>query len=409
MPLSIYVVGLLLQLLTLRKTATSLSIGLILAATGLFDGGAISSSVERIPIALSVVALAARGSFGPKQLLAIFGSTLAFAVVSLVNLDTFSAENARSISTSILVVALCVARLDERSTVRVQRLVPILPAVSVILGILWNVLGVRDVFAESYLGFTRLQGSTIAAYLGAICLPAIAVGVAQLLSRPSKEVCGVLGLNVLILLLSGSRMALFASLVAAGPLLFAYVLRRAPLTTLAVGSLGFVATAINLALFTGGSFSRITQLSGNTFLSGRNLLWEVLLSQQGSWIFGNGIGESTKVLREAALYVGTVAPHNEFLRYFFDGGVLGLLAVFLPLLFGRAGSSTNPIRTPVMIYYKIALLAFCFTDNVLTMPSTLVLLLAFPALVGSQVGAGTVGHGGRNSPGPVAIRTPRRA
>lgn len=74
------------------------------------------------------------------------------------------------------------------------------------------------------------------------------------------------------------------------------------------------------------------------------------------------------VANDGTLYKGFVVPHNEYIRFYFDGGYIGaillmfsLLAVFI--LVYRALAS--PIK-PYYLLFIAAFLIYSFSDNTLS-------------------------------------------
>ena len=75
---------------------------------------------------------------------------------------------------------------------------------------------------------------------------------------------------------------------------------------------------------------------GGVNLSGREYAWSYFLNQiEGLNLFGGKLGSITKVtegVKEYNLYVFTV-PHNEFIRFYMELGIIGCTVFFLNIIF----------------------------------------------------------------------------
>jgi O-antigen ligase len=118
-------------------------------------------------------------------------------------------------------------------------------------------------------------------------------------------------------------------------------------------------------------------VGGVTFnSSGRTKMWEMLwASSQESVVFGKGVGSSALLIDKHFPKLGH--PHNDFLRFLHDFGVIGLacwLAFLANVLFflrrqvmsrARANDRSLPVfLTPALAL--VALSASMFTDNSVT-------------------------------------------
>lgn len=109
------------------------------------------------------------------------------------------------------------------------------------------------------------------------------------------------------------------------------------------------------------------QLGGATISTqGRVTLWDTLLASiEGSWFFGNGLGSAYATLSANGL---PNDPHNEYLRFYFEFGLVGVL-LFLMMWSGLVFRSLSNARVsdhPVHWASAIGLLAIgavAVTDN----------------------------------------------
>jgi O-antigen ligase len=130
-------------------------------------------------------------------------------------------------------------------------------------------------------------------------------------------------------------------------------------------------------------------------VSGRTKMWNVLFESLGDdWIFGKGIGASGNLIDQFFPDLGH--PHNDFLRYYYDLGVVGLsmwlmfvLAFIWKTILNlrrsiRDAASDYPLHTAAVMAL-IAVSGSMFTDN-----SVSYSFVMFPLAIvmGCSLGAG---------------------
>jgi len=74
------------------------------------------------------------------------------------------------------------------------------------------------------------------------------------------------------------------------------------------------------------------------------------------------------VANDGSIYSGFVVPHNEYIRFYYDGGLLGAACLFIALAV-TFGMVYRKVETAVRSYYAMFLLGFIiytFTDNTLS-------------------------------------------
>jgi O-antigen ligase len=253
-----------------------------------------------------------------------------------------------------------------------RRAVTIAPALSVILGTLLDVAGLRSVFLES--GGLRLAGLGHPAFLAGVCLPALYAGLIRWLRTAAPAEAGLIGLNLVILFLTGARApAAYAAVVIGGSLLIvpgSAVPRAHRLVLIAAGL-----TTIPVLLVLGqsaGSLRLFEVLNTNAdSLSGRQLLWPLFeaAAAKAPW-FGWGLGSGNLVIPRTSLVVEllhTWAAHNEYLRIQVEGGYVGrTLLIALFVLWAVSRTRRLPaLEKVVMRFVFITFAAHAMTDNVL--------------------------------------------
>jgi hypothetical protein len=130
--------------------------------------------------------------------------------------------------------------------------------------------------------------------------------------------------------------------------------------------------------------------------SGRTKIWELLYSTIGDdWMFGKGMASSEIIIRRT--FNGMIAqPHNDYLRYYYDTGAIGLalyLCFALSFVFKTAGNLYRSVRrqTPDYPLHAAALLAFSavswsmLTDNPVCYSFV---MLPLAIVMGCSLGAG---------------------
>ncbi len=146
-------------------------------------------------------------------------------------------------------------------------------------------------------------------------------------SRPGRPYAVALAVvNLMLVILSGTRMAIFAT----GVLLLTYgalsadlrglLLRRRWLTGLAA-----VAVAAVAALYWPFLYQRLFEGdTGHVELSSRGNIWRFYLQEfRLSPLFGRGLGAGYIAGAEDLSYLRRTTPHNEYLHFLVEGGVVG--------------------------------------------------------------------------------------
>jgi O-antigen ligase len=253
-----------------------------------------------------------------------------------------------------------------------RRAVTLAPAVSVVLGTLLDIAGLRPVFLES--GGLRLAGLGHPAFLAGVCLPALYAGLIRWLRTASVGEAALIGINLAILFLTGARApAAYAAVVIGGSLLLtpgSAVPRAHRLVLIAAGLM-----AIPVLLMLGQSYPSLRLfevLNGKADnLSGRQLLWPMFeaASAKAPW-FGWGLGSGNHVIPQKSPIVEllhTWAAHNEYLRIQVEGGHVGR-SLLIALFVLWAISHTRRLPTLEQVVMRLVFITFAahaMTDNVL--------------------------------------------
>lgn len=301
-----------------------------------------------------------------------FVAMAAMGAVAGIHRDLTMMEMARSLVGDVtpFLLFFCAKPANWGSTLR--RAITLAPLLSVVLGTVLDVLGLRPVFFHS--GGLRLAGLGHPAFLAGVCLPAIYAGSMRWLRTASPREALLLAVNLVILLLTGARApAAYAAIVIGGSLILApgsAVPRAHRLVLIAAGL-----AAVPVLLVVGehyGSLRLFEVLDGEASnLSGRQLLWPMFeaASARAPW-FGWGLGSGNLVIPRdgpIAILIGTWAAHNEYLRIQVEGGHVGrtLLIVLFVLWAMSHTRRLPPLERVVTSLIFLTFGAHAMTDNVL--------------------------------------------
>jgi hypothetical protein len=302
-----------------------------------------------------------------------FAAIAAMGMIAGVHPDLTPADMVRSLVGSVTPFLLFFCVKPPGWAAAVRRAVAWAPLLSVVLGYVPDVAGLRPAYFES--GGFRLAGLGHPAFLAGVCLPAIYAGLLRWLRDGSPRTALLLGANLAILFLTGARApTAYAAIVVAGSLLFApgAAVPLAHRMVLVVAGL----VAVPAILLLGESYSslrlfEVLDSGEGGHMSGRNLLWPLFeaAAARAPW-FGWGIGSGNLVIpRDGMLahLLGTWAAHNEYLRIQVEGGHIGRsLLVLLFVLWVTEHTGRLPrLERLVMRLIFLTYAAHALTDNVL--------------------------------------------
>lgn len=286
----------------------------------------------------------------------------------------------------------------------------LLPIVSVLVGMVLEVGGIRSLFDREFTGAIRLAGANIPPHLAFLAFMAFMVSIIEAKRRPNRLVYyyTMMSVNFLILLLTGTRGALVSAIL----MIFIYVYDltkqflkgKAALILPLFGFAVVLATSVWLQLdnLKKRSFENTTEAGVD--LSGRLEAWDFFLkgAETSPW-FGKGLGAAL-VANDGSLFEGFVVPHNEYIRFYYDGGIIGAVLLFASILYMFRKvylASAKDLRLYVAVL-MIGFLIYSISDNTL---STLQFILPFCVyLNASGILPGADGKGGK----PVSTDFPSR-
>jgi O-antigen ligase len=238
------------------------------------------------------------------------------------------ADSLRSLAGSVAPFAFCFSRLPPSWATALLRAALWIPLLSFAGGSALDLAGLRPLFVDS--GGARLAGLGHPAYLGAVCLTAIYAGLIRLHRHGGHGDLLLLGVNFLLLVLTGARAPLAYAVIVT---VFTLACTDSPALPARRRWLLLLGAAVLLpplaVLAESFTTMRLFQLLGtdSTNLSGRELLWPPFeqAAAQSSWL-GWGLGAGNFIIppdSELARTLQTWAAHNEYLRIEVEGGQIG--------------------------------------------------------------------------------------
>ena len=268
-----------------------------------------------------------------------------------------------------------VVKWEEKISNKIILILVFLPLISVCIGLILDIVGIHSVVYEEYFGGRRLQGANIAAHLAMLAFIGLCVSLIEIKRNSHKKflLFSMAAINFVILLSTGTRGPLIACvfilLVFIADHIRDFVKGRiliiVPLILFVITIMFFLISQwdnIMLRTFNDNS----GELGIN--LSGREVAWQYFISQaRGAEIFGQGLGASL-VANDGSIYSGFSVPHNEYIRFYFDNGIVGLILMFGSLMFVLINIGVR-LQKKVRKYYFSFILGFLlysFVDNTLS-------------------------------------------
>jgi len=286
--------------------------------------------------------------------------------------DLTPADSLRSLLGSVAPFAFAFSRLSPDWGRAMLRATVWIPVLSVVGGAALDLAGLRPMLADS--GGLRLAGLGHPAFLAGFCLAAIYACLIELYRDGRNRWLALMGVNFLILLLTGARAPLACAVVVTG-LTFTFVRsdafprRSRLLPMLLVACLLPLLAVLAQDLASVRLFGVLGSDAGN--LSGRELLWPPFraAAEASPW-FGWGVGAGNAIIApdsELARLIQSWAAHNEYLRMAVEGGELGrglLIVLFVLWVVGHTRRLCRTDRVIVRLVFA-AFAVHAYTDNVL--------------------------------------------
>lgn len=254
------------------------------------------------------------------------------------------------------------------------KIICMLPLVSVVVGLLLQLAHVHNFLDIEYTGAVRIQGANIPSHLAMLAFMGVAIPFIEVKRNPqhARFFYTMLVLNFFILIGTGTRGPVLALgltvLYYFFDILRQYLKGRTYLLIPLLGALFIMIVGViwQYDNFQTRSFERKTETAVD--LSGRSGAWEYFLNkaEDSPWS-GRGLGAAT-VANDGSLYKGFVVPHNEYIRFYYDGGYIGAILLMLSLLavFFLIYRALAPPVKPFYLLFIAAFLIYSFSDNTLS-------------------------------------------
>ncbi|OKP81971.1 polysaccharide polymerase [Paenibacillus helianthi] len=254
------------------------------------------------------------------------------------------------------------------------RIIASLPLMSVLAGIALQVAHLHSFLDVEFTGAVRVQGANIPAHLAMLAFMGVGIAFIEIKRSPqhARYFYTMLALNFLILIGTGTRGPILALVLMA--LYYFYDISRQYLKgrtqflipLLCSVILIFSAVYLQLDNIKKRSFERTTETTVD--LSGRAEAWEYFLNKAADspWS-GRGLGAVT-VANDGTLYKGFVVPHNEYIRFYFDGGYIGAILLLISLLAVFTlvyRALAKPVK-PYYLFFIAGFMIYSFSDNTLS-------------------------------------------
>ncbi|MFX3651074.1 MAG: O-antigen ligase family protein [Paenibacillus sp.] len=288
---------------------------------------------------------------------------------------------------------------------RIIRVLAWLPLFSLAGGYILQLAGILSITNLEMSGVTRLQGANIAAHLAMLCFISICVCLIQIKQGHQVVLYYMLTLaHLVILVQTGTRGPLIALI----PIILVYLFDQ-----LKAFIKGKVSAIIPLILFVVAvtymviaQWDNYEMRSESKGLSGRDVAWSYFIEKANEYpIFGRGLG-STLVANDGSIFSGFVVPHNEYIRFYYDGGLVGAILLFLSLLLVFRAVYFR-LSGMIRLYFAgmiIGFLTYSFFDNTL---STVHLIAPFCIFLNALYATGNGVHSKSGVEAEVDIQVQR--
>ena len=268
--------------------------------------------------------------------------------------------------------------VEPGTRARYALLIALLPGLCVAIGFGLQAAGLHAAYTGSTTRVLRLHGASNAGWLACLAFAGFAIALHEAIRGRRPGFAGLAAVNAALAVLTGGRMGIGAGVV----FTLAYCLldggirtrlARAPRPLVGFG------LAAALLLFGWLLVQSYHEPADILSMTGRDLLWAGCLEQFGaSPAFGHGIGATALVNSYFKL------PHNVYLRLLVESGVVGsLIYGGALLLWGRRlVARVEPGERAFVYALLLALALYALTDNLLTMPPTLMPFLYLALMLG---------------------------
>ena len=268
--------------------------------------------------------------------------------------------------------------VEPGTRTRFALLLALLPSLCAALGMALQAANLHGALTGSATRVLRLHGASNAGWLACLAFAGFAIALHEAIRGRRPDFAALAAVNVAVAVLTGGRMGIGAGIVFA----VAYCLLDDRIRTGAARlprglvGLGLLAAAVLFGWLVVVTFHEPADMLDP---SGRNTLWAGYLEQfRQSPTFGHGVGATTLVSSYFNL------PHNVYLRLLVEGGLVGFLLYGAAiLLWGRRLlARIDPAERAFAQAMLLGLAVYALTDNLLTMPPTLIAFVYLGLMLG---------------------------
>lgn len=261
---------------------------------------------------------------------------------------------------------------ESKSIEKILFILSILPIISSIVGVTLDLLGIRDVFMYEYTGTKRFQGANVPAHLAELCFIAIAVLVYQYIRKPRNFYLLLIAINFGIVVLTYTRTFMMACSILVGVVLLYFLINflKGKVIYVITLTLALVALMIMIYFSLDNLMQRTFSYNGNFDTSGREYAWTYFLKEAADTkLLGRGLGIAQ--LLNPPVY-GFVAPHNEYLRFYLETGIIGCILFFsavvyiFKLVYEKIAKENTFIFKVYFISFVVGFAFLSYYDNTLT-------------------------------------------
>jgi O-Antigen ligase len=322
-----------------------------------------ANPIEKALVFISALCIIVRGRIDKKLIIPVFimiiGTILSALLTQYPEFEwgTYLRQSINLITLWIFLIV--IPREEDRlDFLRIMAFVPLL---QVALGLVYAVLGIKVLSSvDATIGVARLGGSVSPPFLAGV---AATGAIAAMFYAKAKNLhyLYLAGINLGICVLTAGRMATFVG-VASSVLLFLLNFRNLRPYKLPLVLAGALCGGLLIV-----SGSALTTRAESGDLKGRDLMAQFLWSYYERFPdFGVGLGHQyTLVTRDILAMTGTVAAHNEYLKFLVELGQYGGL-IFLTgwLILFVITLSSNINRGKICYFIVIVgFLIYSSTDN----------------------------------------------
>lgn len=318
-------------------------------------------------------------------------------------------------------------KLDLR---RGLRFIAYLPIVSLAGGVVLQLLGISPMLSREQDGALRLQDTAIPAHLAMIALVGMTAALfeltldrtgpakgAPLVHRVPAFALVIIDLVVLLGTSTRSPIAVGAAVLAVFVVRAAWArsdlggrARRGAMAIVGAAAVALIATVPELILRSQGN-----SYEGKFNTSGRDQAWNFFLDVgSASPLTGRGLGFSplaVELLKPVGVQTAFIAPHNEYIHFYVDGGILfatAVLGCFAAVFVAAARSQTGTARWLVIVL-GIGTAFYSYTDNTLSTPQYPILVFMMLGLLISHPASRSESDDSPPQPAEVSPKEPARS